>query len=111
MGFYGIYLMIPRDLESFIQTVFRIRDVIPDPNFSISDPDTVSIFNSKNCFQALGNMIRDVYPRSPDLDFLHITDPGSRVQKGTGSRISAPQHCLQIPYLFKHMEKDEAVSL
>jgi hypothetical protein len=44
MGIYGICHMIPRDLESFIQTVLRIRDVLPDPNFSISDPDTVSIF-------------------------------------------------------------------
>ncbi len=29
-------------------------------------------FNPKNCFQVLGNMIRD-----PDLDLLPIPDPGS----------------------------------
>jgi hypothetical protein len=64
--------------------------LIPDPNFSIPDsgsrvkkiPDpgsaskNLSIFNPKNCFYALGNMVWDVHP-------------GSRIQgsKGTGSRI------------------------
>jgi hypothetical protein len=61
--------------------VLRIRDVytvsqIPDPTFSIPDPGSrvkkipdlgsrsapknLSIFNPKNCFYALGNMIWDV---------------------------------------------------
>ncbi len=31
--------------------------------------------------------MRDVHP-DPDLDFLPIPDPGSRGQKGTGSRIT-----------------------
>jgi hypothetical protein len=31
-------------------------------------------------------MIRDFIP-DPDLDFIPIPDPGSRGQKGTGSRI------------------------
>ncbi len=37
-------------------------------------------FNPKNCFLALGNMIRDVHPRSGSririLSFLPIPDPG-----------------------------------
>ncbi len=37
---------------------------IPDPNFSIPDPGSIRfrIFYPNNCFQALGNMIRDVHP-------------------------------------------------
>jgi hypothetical protein len=48
--------------------------LIPDPNFShfgsrvkkIPDPHqrVVSIFNTKICIKALGNMIRDVHPGS-----------------------------------------------
>jgi hypothetical protein len=40
----------------------------------------LSIFNPKNSFKALGNMVRDFH-----LDFF--THPGSRDQKGTRSRI------------------------
>jgi hypothetical protein len=70
---------------------------IPDPNFF--HPGfrirvrfkELSILNPKNCFQTLGKMIRDVHPRSGsrirNLIFLLIPDPGSRGQKGTGSRI------------------------
>jgi hypothetical protein len=47
-------------------------------------------FNPKSCFLALGNMIRAVHPgsRSRILIFYpsRIPDPGSRIQKGTGSR-------------------------
>jgi hypothetical protein len=45
-------------------------------------------------------MIRVIHPGSwipdPDPDFLPIPDPGSRGQKGTGSRLPGPdpQHCL-----------------
>jgi hypothetical protein len=48
----------------------------------------LSIFNPKNCFQALGNMIRDVYP-GPDLDFYpsRISDPGVKKATDQGSRI------------------------
>jgi K+-transporting ATPase c subunit len=70
---------------------------IPDPNFfhprildpgskifGIPDPRSasknLSIINPKNCFQALGNMIRDVYPRIPDPNFFHPR-PGFRVKK------------------------------
>ncbi len=42
----------------------------------------LSIFNPKNCFYALGNMIRDV-PGSGSRLFTH---PGSRGHKGPGSR-------------------------
>jgi hypothetical protein len=37
-------------------------------------------------------MIRDVHIRDPYPDFLPISDPGSRGQKGTGFRIPDPQH-------------------
>jgi hypothetical protein len=78
----------------------RIRDVIPDPNFSIPDPRSrvkkipdpgsesasknLSIFNPKNGFSALENMIPDVHPGSGSWHFTH---PGSRGIIGTGSRI------------------------
>ncbi len=71
---------------------------IPDPNFfhprswirifSVLDSGSASknfkYFNIKNCFQALGNMIRVVQSGSGSWFFFH---PGSRGQKGTGSRI------------------------
>ncbi len=68
---------------------------IPDPNFSILDPGSkfflfrsrikeLKYFNPKNCFEALGNMIRDVHPGSGSRFFTHS---GSRGHKGTGSRI------------------------
>jgi hypothetical protein len=51
--------------------VLRIRNVypgsrvkkIPDPGFG-SAPKNLSIFNTKNCFQARRNMIRNVHSRS-----------------------------------------------
>jgi hypothetical protein len=78
---------------------------IPDPGFfhngsririfSIPDPGSasknLSILTPKNCFYALGNMIRVVDPGSGSRNripiFLPIPDPGSKDQKGTGSRI------------------------
>ncbi len=39
------------------------------------------LFNPKNCFEALGNMIRDDHPGS---GFWFVTNPGSRIQ---GSKI------------------------
>ncbi len=44
----------------------------------------LSILTQKNCFLALGNMIRVVIP-DPDPDFLPIPDLG--VKKCTGSQI------------------------
>jgi hypothetical protein len=70
----------------------RCLSWIPDPNFSIPDPGSrvkkipdpgsgpasknLSIFNPKNCSQALGNMFRDFIP-DPNLDFLPILDSKS----------------------------------
>ncbi len=39
--------------------------------------------------------IRDVYPGSR-IRLFSIPDPGSRGQKGTGSRIPDPQHCFEV---------------
>ncbi len=55
-------------------------------------------FYPKICHQALKNMglgsgIRD--PRS-GIRKKPIPDPGSRGQKGTGSGIPDPQHCIQV---------------
>jgi hypothetical protein len=58
--------------------IFRIPD--PDPHKSMF----VKYFNPKNCFYALGNMIR-MFIWDPDLDLF--TNPGSLGQKGTGSLI------------------------
>jgi hypothetical protein len=53
-------------LGSRIRT-FSIPDIgskkIPDPGSGTASKN-LSIFNPKNCFQALGNMIRDVYSGS-----------------------------------------------
>ncbi len=59
----------------------------------ISDPRTesatknLSIFNQKNCFQDLGNTIRDIHPGS-----------GSRIKGVKKYRIpdQDPQHCVQV---------------
>ncbi len=86
--------------------MLRIRDVYTDSRVRcLKDPEpgsashNISIFNPKNCFQALGNMIRDVHP-DPGPDFFSIPgpdpgpqgkktqkapDPGSRIRK-TGSK-------------------------
>jgi hypothetical protein len=81
---------------------------IPDPKFSIPDPiffhpgfriqgqkdsgsririKELRYFNPKNCFEALGNMIRD-------LDFFYPF----RIQGSKRHRIPGqdPQHCLFI---------------
>jgi hypothetical protein len=58
------------------------RFLIPDPHQGI-----YVFLTLKNIWP--GNMIRDIHPRSRIriLVFLSIPDPGSRGQKGTGSRI------------------------
>jgi hypothetical protein len=75
-------------------TVLRVRDVIQDPDFSIPDPGirnteltkNLILFNPKNCYQALGNMILDVFPGS---EHFPISDHGSSDKKeldpGSGS--------------------------
>jgi hypothetical protein len=87
-----------------LDTVLRVRDVYPGSEFF---PSRILIkefkyFNPKNCFQALGNMIRVVHPGSgflpipdpgsrgkkpPDPGAKKAPDPGTRGQKGTESRI------------------------
>jgi hypothetical protein len=54
---------------------FHPRSLIHDQKDSGSASKYLSIFNPKNCFKALGNMIEMFIP-DPDLDFF--THPGSR---------------------------------
>ncbi len=87
--------------HSSCKAVFGIRDVypgseffpsrIPHPNFfhpgSRIRIKEFMYFNPKNCFQALGNMIRVVHPGS-----------GSRIQWSKRHRIldADPQHCCTV---------------
>jgi len=67
--------------------VLRIRYVYSDPGpESRSAPKNLSILNPTNCFQVLGNMIRDVHPGSR---FFPIPDPrsGFRIQGSKKHRI------------------------
>jgi hypothetical protein len=82
---------------------------LPDPNFSNPDPEStvkkisdpgsgsasknLGIFNPKNCFYALGNMIRDVHPGSR----IFIFSP-SRISESKRHRIPDPdpQHSLKL---------------
>ncbi len=78
--------------------MFSIPDIgsrvkkIPDPGFN-SPTKNLNIFNPKNCFQDLGNMIRDVHPGSGSW---FITNPVSRIQGSKRHRIPDPdqQHCI-----------------
>ena len=91
------------------QTVLRIRDVYPGSDFFPSRIPTVSILDpgsvkknliiltskkQKKGFYAIKNMIRVVLP---------IPDPGSRGQKGTGSRIRNTGN--RIPSWLKNAKK------
>jgi hypothetical protein len=52
----------------------------------------LSIFNPKNCFKVLGNMIRDIHPRSgfpPPL--IRIPDPGVKKAPNPGSGSATPE--------------------
>jgi hypothetical protein len=68
--------------------MLRIRDVYPgSKRFRIPDQDPhqrILVFLTQKIVstQALGNLIRDVYPGSRSWFFTH---PGSSVQKSTGS--------------------------
>ncbi len=85
--------------------VADIRDVYPGSRigiFSITNPDFfssrnpdshLSILTQKN-FSKLSETLSGLFILIPDPDFLPIPDRGSRGQKGTGSRIPDPQHCL-----------------
>jgi hypothetical protein len=66
------------------EPVLRIRDVYPGSRIR-----TVSILDPESEF---------LHPGSRFRIFLPIPDPGSRGQKGTGSRIPDPdpQHCKEL---------------
>ncbi len=90
-----------RRLTDSAQVMLRIRDFYPESEFfhpgsrvkEIPDPHQriLSIFNPKNCFQALGNMLRDVHPGSGSGFFTHpglrIPDYVSRIQGSKRPRI------------------------
>jgi hypothetical protein len=67
----------------------RMRDVYPEDSRTRIHIKEFKYFNPANGFKSLGNMFRDVRHGSGSriLIFLPILDPGSRCQKGTGSRI------------------------
>jgi hypothetical protein len=71
--------------ESWISLNFSILDPgskrhrIPDLG-SGSATTNLSILNPKNCYSALGNMIRDVHSGSR-IQIFPFPDPGSRGQK------------------------------
>ncbi len=77
-------------IESWGMQYCGSRRFIPDPVFFIPDPGSgsasknLSILTPKNCFYGIGNMIQKVHTESGSWFFTH---PGSRGQKGTGSRI------------------------
>jgi hypothetical protein len=58
----------------------------PDPR-SASASKSLRIITQKT----VNNMIQNIQP-DPDLDFLPITDPGSRIQGSKKDRIPGPQH-------------------
>jgi hypothetical protein len=88
------------DREIQDEAVLRIRDVDPGSEFfhpesrvkkipdlgSGSASKNLSIFDPNNCFQALGNMIRDVHPgsRIQVLVFYPSRVPDSGVKKAPG---------------------------
>ncbi len=73
----------------------------------------LNIFNPKNCFQALGNMIRDFQPRA---GYWFFADPGSRIPdagvrkaQDPGSRTAA----LPVLYackLIKEIRRGDQIS-
>jgi hypothetical protein len=75
--------------------VSRIRDVYPGSEFF---PFRIRIkefkYSNPKWFQALGNMIRVVYP---GYGFWFFTHPGSRGQQSTGSRIRILNTVTQVP--------------
>jgi hypothetical protein len=69
--------------SAFLISVYPESEFFPSRIQGQKDPDpgsaskNLSIFNAKNCFQALGNMIQDVHPGSgsKSLFFLYIPNP------------------------------------
>ena len=79
--------------SEFFNPGFRVKK-IPDTGYgSASASKNLSFFNPKNCFYALGNMIRDV----PDPDFLLIPDPGVKKAPDPGSATLNRGSTEQIP--------------
>ncbi len=78
--------------SQFSHLVSRVKK-IPSPG-STSASKNRSNFNPKNCFYSkLSEIWSGMLIPDPDLDFYpsRIPNPGSRGQKGTGSRIPDPQ--------------------
>jgi hypothetical protein len=68
--------------------------LIPDPNFSIPEVSASwirihikELFLTQKIVFKLSEVCSGMLIPDPDLDFLPIPNPGSRGQKGTGSRI------------------------
>ncbi len=108
----GSGMFIPDSGSNFFPS--RIRTVsIPDPG-SASKNLSILTQKKKNGFKALENMIRVVHPGSwirildPDPDFLPIPDPGSRGQKGTGSRIRIRNTDL-LPHILSIIQIDSLI--
>ncbi len=88
---------------------------IPDPNFSIPDPGSrvknisdpgsgsasknLSIFLTQKIVSKLSEIWSRMFSPDPDLHFLPIPDPGSRGQKGTGSRIRIRTTALNMHWI------------
>jgi hypothetical protein len=73
--------------------IFSIPDKkIPDPG---SASQNLGIFTQK-IDSKLSEIWSGMFIPDPDLDFLPIPDPGSRGQKGTGSRIRIRNTALQF---------------
>jgi hypothetical protein len=90
-----------------MQAVLRIRDVYPGSEFfpsRIQDQKNSWIPGSRSgsaskilsiLTQKIVSKLSEIWSKifipdpdpDPNLDFLHILDPGSRGQKGTGSRV------------------------
>jgi hypothetical protein len=89
-------MLIPEPGSEFFHPGSRIQgQKIPDPVSRIHIKEFLRIFNLKNRFSRLSeDMIRDVYlgTGSP-IRILIFTHPGSRDQKGTGSRIPSTVRC------------------
>ncbi len=90
----------------------RIRNFsIPDP---VSASNNLSILTLKIGFSALGNMIRVVHVGSGSrIRIMFFDHPGSRGQKGTGSRIrnTAPPWSYHSLRTQKHLGKSHLYCL
>jgi hypothetical protein len=80
--------------------VWRIRDVYPGSRILIFTPSRIPVPGSKTNFQRIievftlknFNMPSNIWVRDPGSGKKPIPNPGSRGEKGTGSRIPDPQY-------------------